>query len=486
MTTAKRYNDPMMKRSVDSEAMLPYWDKVDTIIDGIEAMRKAGKDFMPQFADEDDVDYAFRLKNTKMTNVYRDIVEGLSSKPFEQAITLPEDQGEQAEPVPEDVKQFAFDVDGSGNNLTVFAAQTFFNGINSAIDWIMVDYDKPDPNVRSVADAKAAGRRPYWSHVLGRNVLRVRSSMVNGREVLDYIKIFEPGDVDHIREFTRESDGRVTWTLYKRTEGLPAPGSTTQFVREDGGEISIGVIPLVPFITGRRDGRSWKVFPALQDAADLQVELYQQESGLKYAKVLTAYPMLAANGISPPKEADGKTVKKVSVGPNRILWSGMDTATGRLGSWGYVEPSAMSLEFLAKDITSTIQNLRELGRQPLTASSSNITVITAAVAAGKAKSAVKAWAYALKDALEQALRMTAMFMGIRDQYDPVVHVFVDFDDWMEGEDIDALLTLSDKGKISDETLWEEMSRRGVFSTNFTATRERARLLGELPGEVETD
>ena len=281
----------------------------------------------------------------------------------------------------------------------------------------------------------------------------------------------------------RADDGTVTWALYERTD-KKQPDSDTVFARIDGGTLSIKAIPLVPFVTGRRDGRSWKVFPALQDAADLQVELYQQESGLKFAKVLTAFPMLAANGISPPVGPDGKVTEKLAVGPSRVLWSKADAATGKVGNWSYVEPNAMSLEFLAKDIMSTIQNLRELGRQPLTASSSNITVITAAVAAGKAKSAVKAWAYKLKDAIENALALTAQFMGIT--YDPTVHVFTDFDDWMEGDDIDALLTMSDKNKISDETLYEEMARRGVLSTNFTVARERARLLAQLPGDTGPD
>jgi Domain of unknown function (DUF4055) len=474
--------DPMMKRSVDSEAMVPYWDKVDAIIDGIDGMRAQAHMFLPKFTDEDSSEYDFRLKMTKMTNVYRDIIEGLASKPFEQNITFADDQSDsEAGEVPQSILDFSYDVDGSGNDLTVFAANTFFNGINSAVDWIMVDYPKADPSIVTVADQKAMGRRPYWSHILGRNVLDARSAMRNGVEVLTYVKIFEPGVPDHIREFTRFADGRVEWVLYERGEKvIHAEGKPDTFFFEiDRAEVSIGEIPMVPFYTGRRDGRSWKLFPAMQDAADLQVELYQQESGLKFAKILTAYPMLAANGISPPKDAAGKPVK-LAVGPNRTLYSSPG-ADGKIGTWSYVEPNAESLKFLAEDIASTIQNLRELGRQPLTASSSNITVITAAVAAGKAKSAVKAWAYKLKDAIENALLLTAKWQGI--SYDPSVHVFVDFDDWMEGEDLPFLQEARKTQQISQETYWEEAARRGVFSTNFTVARERARLLTDVPVEI---
>lgn len=475
--------DPKTKRSQDSEAMLPYWDKVDAIIDGVEAMRRESDKYLPKFTTEAPTDYDFRKRCTTMTNVYRDIVEGLASKPFEQSITLVEDQGEQTVVVPQEFKDFATDVDGAGNNLTVFAAETFFNGINSAIDWIMIDHDKSPGRQLSVAEAKRLGLRPYWSHVLGRNVLEVKSRVVNNREIITYIRILEPGSPDCVREFWNNG-GIVTWELSERRDTAPQPPKAdgSMFVKIDDGTLNIDEIPLVPFVTGRRDGRTWKIFPTLQDAADLQVELYQKESNLKYAEILTAFPMLAANGMTPPMGADGKPDTAVPVGPNRVLWGATDVSTGRTGSWGYVEPAAMSLEFLAKRIEATIQNLRELGRQPLTASSSNITVITAAVAAGKAKSAVRAWAYKLKDALEQALRITGKFTRVT--YDPVVYVFIDFDDWTEGGDAETLLTMNERGVLSNETLWEEMGRRAVLSTNFTAKREQARLLAQVPGDSE--
>lgn len=476
--TPKVPGDPRLKRSADSTAMLPYWDKVDALIDGIEGLRAASTEYLPKFVDEEQHDYKFRLQSTTFTNVYSDIIDGLSSKPFEEPITLI--KGENGEEIaPQFIADFVQDVDGSGNTMTVFASQTFFNAVNSAIDWICVEYPPSDPNVRTQADAKAAGRRPYWSHVLGRNVLDVRSKVIGSEEVLVFMRIYEPGDPDNVREYVRHEDGTVTWTLYEYRAEKPE-GSDSHYVQIGHGPISIGVIPLVPLVTGRRNGRTWRIHPSMKAAADLQIELYQQESALKYAKILTAFPMLAANGIAPEMEADGKTPKKLRVGPQRVLYSRPDGATGRVGTWGYVEPNSESLKFLSSDCEKMKQDLRELGKQPLTAQAGNITVITAAVAAGKAKSAVKAWAYKLKDAIENALMLTAKWENVT--YDPLVHVFVDFDEYMEGEDIDALLKMREDGDLSQETLYEEMKRRTVLSSNFTSERERQRLLKELPGD----
>lgn len=481
--------DEMEKRSVDSAFMVRYWDKVDAILDGIEGMKMRIGEFLPRFRDEEDEDYKFRTSCAVMSNVYTDIAEALAGKPFEQPVQLVSDQTDangdtQANGIPNEIEGFVYDVDGSGSNLTVFASQVFFNGINHAIDWILVDYDKTDAPVLSVADARARGLRPYWTHILARNVLDVRSKMVGSEEVLTYVKIFEPGDPDQVRIFQRfdtlDDTGRiiteVTWQLWRKV--LNDTTKAKEYIMVDSGPISIGQIPMVPFVTGRREGRQWRFTPPMRAAVDLQIQMFKQETGLEHATQLTAYPMLAANGIKPPIGRDGKPQTKIAVGPNRVLWSPPRDDGGPAGNWAYVEPGSESLKFLEMRVEATERRLRELGRQPLTASSSNITVITAAVAAGKAKSAVKAWALMLSNSLENALMLTAKWMGL--EYDPTVHVFAEFDDWMEGEDLDALDKARARRDISHETYTEELKRRGVLSSNFTIERERVRLLDDVP------
>jgi hypothetical protein len=488
--SAPLQSDIMLRRSSDCAAMLDYWDQTDDIVTGYKAVRDAGEKYLPRFTDEDPDEYKGRQKLTKMTNVYRDIVEGLAAKPFEREVALVGDN------VPSEVSAFAEDVDGSGNNLSVFLYGVFFNGINSAIDWIYVDHPVADNTVQNMAQYKARGLRPYWSRVLGRNVLQPVSTMIDGKETLTYMRILEPGETETVRVFVRDDNGVVRWATFTKgaqwidpdtrwLHDVPPAGSKTQFVFDKEGTISIGEIPLVPFVTGRRDGRTFRLFPSMRDAADLQIELYQQESGLKFAKTLTAYPMLAGNGITPAKGPDGQPLK-IRVGPARVLYGSRD-GNGQPGSWGYVEPSATSLTFLAADIKETKQDLRELGRQPLTAQSGNLTVITTAVAAGKARSAVGAWAYGLKDSAENALRMTCKFRGIA--YEPELDIFTEFDDGLDdAADVAALISLreGDNPAISLETLWEELKRRKKLSAEFTADRERERLLAEVPSDKGED
>jgi len=222
----------------------------------------------------------------------------------------------------------------------------------------------------------------------------------------------------------------------------------------------------------------------MRAAVETAVNLFKQETELEFKSTMSAYSMLAMIGVTQDKTPDGKPKDKILIGPSKSIIVPPSTTPGQRADVKWIEPSSEILKFLQERIDKTIQQLRELGRQPLTASSSNITVITAAVAAGKAKSAVKAWAYRLGDTLENALNITAMWMAI--EYEPTVHVFAEFDDWMEGEDIDALLSMREKGDISAKTLHEEMQRRGVLSSNFTSERETLRLLAELPRDPIED
>src|SRR5690606_35170239 len=175
------------------------------------------------------------------------------------------------------------------------------------------------------------------------------------------------------------------------------------------------------------------------------------------------------------------TPKKVGIGPARVLY-GTPDAHNNIGRWEWIEPTAANMKFLKEDIDATKQDLRELGRQPLTAQSGNLTTITTAVAAGKARSAVVAWCLNLKDALENALVITSKFENINN-YEPEVNVYTEFDDVLDdGKDLDALDKARTRGDISHETYISELKRRKVLAPEVTIELERERLLSEVPSD----
>jgi hypothetical protein len=68
-------------------------------------------------------------------------------------------------------------------------------------------------------------------------------------------------------------------------------------------------------------------------------------------------------------------------------------------------------------------------------------------------------------------------------------IFTEFDDGLDdAADVAALISLreGDNPAISLETLWEELKRRKKLSAEFTADRERERLLAEVPSDKGED
>lgn len=471
-------NTSLDARDKDSAAMIHYWDKVAAILGGQDVIKSMGEMFLPKFPRETEDNYKFRKSVAKFTNIYRDIAESLAAKPFAEEVKLVDGEDKI---IPESILDFIEDVDGDGNNLTVFSGSLFFNGINDAISWLFVDYPNTSSAApRTIAEQKAAALRPFWSIIMAQNVLEARMMRSGSKLVLGYIRILEPGAgtlPDKVRIFERLDTGLVTWKLYRRD-------GKTGWKLEDEGDISpITEIPIFPFITGRRDGKRFYFHAPLKDAVELQITLYQQESALEHAKVMTAFPMLSAAGVKPKLDANGKP-ESIDTGPNQVLYAPADGA-GNVGQWSYVEPSANSLTFLQSDVKETKQDLRELGKQPLTAQA-GLTVITTAYAAGKSKSVVNAWGLGLKDVLERGLMVTAQWLGVT-EYEPEVTIYDDFDTISE-EDFVSVLEMRKNRDISRETVWQEARRRSILSAEFDEETELDRLLDETPTDLldETD
>jgi hypothetical protein len=466
------------KLSADHEAMLPYWTDVSNVMGGIRAMRDARKLYLHKFAAEDEVQYDARHKLTRMTNVFTESASTLAAKPFQEPIRF------QNESLPDEIDQLQHNIDGRGNNLTVFASQIFLQGMVNGIHWVLVDNPVAPQGPITVAEARDRGMRPYWVHVPAHSVLEVKSEMSGGVEVLSHVRILEQGETKRVRVFNRDLTvvtGSVTWELWEEQESKDRK-LDTEWVKIDGGTLGIERIPLIPYITGMRQGASWVITPPLRDAIDLQIELYIADSGVKHLETTAAYPMLSAAGVKAPKNADGK-IEATIIGPMRVLYAEPD-GTGNHGEWKYIEPSGESLRLLIQQCKEMEGSLRELMRQPLTVNSENLTVITTSVAAGKTKTLVGAWRLLLMDMLNEAFILTGKWMGV--DFDPDVFVFKDFDEFLESKDLAELAHVRDTGEISRRTYWKELVRRGLLSSDFVADKEEAALLAEVPPDPLTN
>lgn len=487
--------------SSDYDAQKPFWDMAGAILCGAEAMRfshTGGKSqwgpaepysqlsqlyrggmprgatamespYLPRFENESPTDYEIRRKHAPFTNIYADISANLAAKPFARELALEDGS-------PADLVKLAENIDGQGNNLHVFARETFKSALDKGADWILIDYTRV-PAGASLAVERNMGARPYWVHIPVERLIAVYSEFVGGQEVIYHARICEPITVvegysertkERVRYLYREplgmdasgkaaGYGPAYWELWEKVED--PKGDDPAWIMIDGGPITIGVIPLVPVMLGKRKGCSWQVEPPLRDLAYMQVEEFQQESNLKTIKELTAFPMLAGNGVTQPVDGNGEPMT-VPVGPRACLFAPIG-GDGQHGEWVFIEPSAESLTFLQSDLEKLRTEMRDLGMQPL--ATANLTVVTTANVSMKASSAVQAWALGLKDALERAWSITAMWLG-QNNVKPVVNVHTDFAiDIAEESELTVLGSAQTRGVISKRQEFDELKRRGVLS-----------------------
>jgi hypothetical protein len=473
--------------STDYNVMKPYWDKVDAVLGGIDTMIEAGDKYLPKFPGEWADLYSLRLNTAVLTNIYKDVAENLAQKPFSKKARMKEGTNK-------DVEDLAEDIDSRGNNLHVFLAETFWKGINNAIDWIFVDKMPMRPGVTQ-AEERLAGARPYWVHVPATRMLAVYSDMIEGKEQIVHARIHEPiirrngwteEFINRVRVLDRPYDpdtkkyGDAVWQLWEEKKTVGPGGTITDkavWTEVDKGTIAIKVIALVPFITGRRHGTSWVFDPPMREALNSQVDHYQQENGKKDARVMTAYPMLSGSGVSEPLDDKTGQPKRVPVGPRSVLFAPL--VDGKAGSWQWIEPQATSLAWLSSELKAKEDQIRELGRQPLTAQSGNLTVIMAGVAAAKGNSAVQAWTWALKDAAEQAFIYTSMYMGGSEEPEVVIHTDFPVEGTAEKAP-DIILKLREMREISRQAMFNELMRFSLISPDYDPKEDEELLAEEEP------
>lgn len=471
-------------RSADVAAMAEQWKKVDVILDGIDAVRRNKGTFLPKMDAETDGRYNNRVAWAKMTNLYGDIVEDLASRPFADKLVLKDEPAP-----PPDFEELVEDIDGQGNNLHVFGGESFYCAVAYGLDIIVIDYTSNIPPAATVADEKRLGARPYWCRYPARNLISYQTAMINGREEPVHVRLleyktqkagFKEDTKTRIRIFDREEiEGKYGRPTVEVWEKVSDNGAEEWRVETPKTPMTIDEIPVVIYGLGRKVGSGWKNRPPMQQALELQCKLIEQETDLEFAKKMTAYPMIAGNGVEAPIGDDGK-VQPIVTGPGVVLFTGRNSE-GSQGKFETLEITAASLKFLADEIAVTKKDLRELGRQPLTLDSGTITRITSAVAAEKGNSAIQNWALLAADAFDRAMAITAKYL--RSSTAPVVNLDPNFDlSIREDDGFDHVLSLRKSGEISRDATIHEAKRRSILDRDYDADADAEKLLDDL----ETD
>jgi hypothetical protein len=134
-----------------------------------------------------------------------------------------------------------------------------------------------------------------------------------------------------------------------------------------------------------------------------------------------------------------------------------------------------------EQVQSVVEDMQRLGLQPTIARSGDISATEVSITSAKAHSALEAWALNLKDALEQAFKLTMPWFGVEDRaaigpHEVAVNVHTDFSaDTQASPEASVLLSAEKEHVISKKTARDELARRGLLGPGYDPKAEEARL-----------
>ena len=445
------------RMSKDIEALQDDLRLAKALLGGTDAMRDAGKTYLPIWPNEREDDYATRLQTSVLFPAYSRTVATLASKPFAEQITLSED-------MPERTKTWCDDIDLQGRNLDTFAAVLMEHALGVGFGGILVDYPVANP-ARSQADEKMSNLRPYWVEIAAESILGFRVQRINNTLTLTQLRFFET---------FYEPDGEFGEKYVEQVKVLEIGKWRTYRKADNGGvwlpyaegTMSLDIIPFVP-VYGKRTGfMLWE--PPLLELAHLNAKHWRSQSDQDAILHVARVPILAASGLTEPIELVVGASAAITLPPN--------------GTLSYVEHSGAAIAAGKQSLDDLKEEMRQSGAELLVLRPAPATATEIASGNSVGMCDLQRITLGVQDAINLALDYTAKWVG--DENPGTVKLFNDFGAMtLADTSAQLLLSMNQAGKLSDETLFNEIKRRGMVASEIGWEDEKDRLdtQGPPPG-----
>lgn len=441
------------------EEMAENWPLIDALLGGTSAMRKAGKAHLPQWPNEQDQAYKARLQTATLFPAYGRTVEVLVGKPFARPLTVSEN-------VPDRLKAWAQDIDMQGRNLHAFAAAVCEEALGKGICGILVDYPKAN-GLRTIADEQAAGVRPYFVLVRSGDLIGWKTQTVEGAEVFTQLRLLESVALDDgpfgekvIEQVRVLYPGK--WETWRESEQVDANG-VKQWILHEKGITSLQKIPFVP-VYGKRIG-FMKARPPLVELAHMNVEHWQSKSDQQTILHIARVPILFAKMLGD---------SEITVGASSAV-----KCEDENGDLRFVEHSGAAIEAGRSSLHDLEDQMRQIGAELLVIKPGGTSVAQTLSDDEQSSCALQRLVEDEEDAIDAALQLMAEWVGEKEGGQ--VQIFKDFgaSDLAEAS-AQLLLDMNVAEVLSDESLYEEMKRRGILRPDGTWEDESERIQKQRP------
>ena len=371
--------------------MVQAWDINDALMGGTLYMRQLGEAYLPRWPKEDKEDYKKRLSVATLLPAYEETINQNVGRVFAEPIQLGEN-------VPDALREFSKNVDLEGSRLDVWSQAFFSLAMQYGLSHALVDYPRVDAEkVKTKADEKAIGARPYVTMLNPRQVIGWKSKITGGKVVLtelrikevvvedgddfgqtkvEQIRLLTPGQVQIYRKATG-ADGQANWTLHEEW----------QTSRRD-----ITLVTLYTKRTGFMCGS-----PPLLNMALLNVKHWQSQSEQDNILHVARVPLLTVFGLE-----DGQEL---------VIGSSSATQFSDRQKQGleYVEHTGTSISAGKESLTDLVEQMRQAGAKLLRTDNTSTKSVRPDLTKRRCRSSHRStpWQASLEDAIDNILQIMA-------------------------------------------------------------------------------
>jgi hypothetical protein len=455
------YSNP----SVPSAAwhrMAEDWALADHLLGGTRAMRRAGTRYLPQEDGESDPNYQNRLSRSVLFNGFAHTIDSLVGKVFEAPAML-EEGFEDSE-----WQDWTDDIDQSGNNLSVFAAELLREMLAHGKTHVMPEYPKA-AGTETLGQEMALGLRPYLVHRKAPDVIGWRSQITSGAERLERCRIKEK-ITDYVGEWDDDGERfqvRVlrpgSWEVWREVSGQ----GDWQLI-DTGVTLNQEGVPLLPIYAKRTE--FMEAQSPLLDLAWLNVLHWQSSSDQRNILHFARCGILFGKGIN-SQELGAE--KRFILGGNRALFVGGDQADMK-----WVTHDGNGIAAGRIDLQDLQEQMAIYGAQLLVKPTGNPTATGEAIDTAESQSVLSQIVDRLQDGINLSFERMAEYRKVSKV--PVCKLNRDFGITSTQQDLNVLLAARAKGDISRQTFLSELQRRGLLSDDFDADVDKEQLKDDPP------